>query len=991
MSDSDVDRTDEPEFVPTKSYGFYEWINRHPWSIAAVLAVLAVALAALYPVVADQSEPSFDPKGPIYDTRDHVNEVFASSSSIREVLFIVESPSGGDALGRDALLELKQNQDALLADPESQTHLATTFARDLGVTIEGVYSIANAVDAALPGGLDTASEADVKIALADLFADDAATSSLRFLLAPMGTTRDVATIDGTSVVVWESPAYFVRVTYDFDTFDQGQLLEAFGEKTSLEVERWLRTVQTTLRGDEVSVTAIGVAMDTGLVAEEQTTAAAPYLLAAVAFIVILVGALLRSYWAAMIVSAGLGVTMMLYGGINALLGLKMNSPLLIMIVPIALISFGVDFFIHASGRTREMQVMGFARDRAYPLGLTAVSSALLLAALSSAAAFLSNAVSGIQGIIEFGVAAAIGLLLSYMILGWIAPKLLLSTEERLGPRPADLSHLRTAAQKVGFVAASFIAAIAVTMTIVMPAIGWVLYIVFLALFAYLPYRLTRRRNRRAAESGRPLTDEVKGAGHGFSAAGTTVHFVARWRVFAIPLVVVVAVVALIGASKVERGFEVKDFFSSKTDFVASLDKLEQYWGSGGGTSDYVYIEGDLTDPGTLIAVESAQAEIASSDAAFVRDFNGEVEFSPNAVTVVRIATMSAPMRAAIAAEQGVEITDNDGDGIADSPEQIAAIYRYVTTNSVLDDAGVEIFPVNQTETILYVDEDVQGTRIATGIATFTDDQIILAGREVLEDAAAGLRVNLSDGTATVAVSGGAITSQDSMDTFLQSMLLSLPIAVLLTSLLVFITLFFIFRHFGRRMASILKRSGRYAVISMVPILLVVALVYGFMYLVGYRLNLITAMIAAISIGVGVDYATHFTVRFIEEFEHEPSRFPALRRTGEGTGGALAISAVTSMTGFLIMAAAPMPMFVTFGVLTAVMIGCSLVVTLLVLPSLLLLVTPSRKGDERDDMIEEVTRGGEFEYEPHDRDTAMRKPQAPATASAPGLESDDPQN
>ena len=95
-----------------------------------------------------------------------------------------------------------------------------------------------------------------------------------------------------------------------------------------------------------------------------------------------------------------------------------------------------------------------------------------------------------------------------------------------------------------------------------------------------------------------------------------------------------------------------------------------------------------------------------------------------------------------------------------------------------------------------------------------------------------------------------------------------------------------------------------------------------------------------------------------------------------------------MTGFLIMAAAPMPMFVTFGVLTAVMIGCSLVVTLLVLPSLLLLVTPSRKGDERDDMIEEVTRGGEFEYEPHDRDTAMRQPHAEATAPAPSTDPGD---
>ena len=63
-------------------------------------------------------------------------------------------------------------------------------------------------------------------------------------------------------------------------------------------------------------------------------------------------------------------------------------------------------------------------------------------------------------------------------------------------------------------------------------------------------------------------------------------------------------------------------------------------------------------------------------------------------------------------------------------------------------------------------------------------------------------------------------------------------------------------------------------------------------------------------------------------------------------------------------------------------------TLLVLPSLLLLVTPSRKGDERDDMIEEVTRGGEFEYEPHERDTAMRPAHAPANAPTSDSESDD---
>jgi hypothetical protein len=54
----------------------------------------------------------------------------------------------------------------------------------------------------------------------------------------------------------------------------------------------------------------------------------------------------------------------------------------------------------------------------------------------------------------------------------------------------------------------------------------------------------------------------------------------------------------------------------------------------------------------------------------------------------------------------------------------------------------------------------------------------------------------------------------------------------------------------------------------------------------------------------------------------------------------------------------------------VMIFFSLLVSLLVLPSLLLLITPSRKGEERQGLIDEVTHG-EFEYEPHARETAVR--------------------
>ena len=74
------------------------------------------------------------------------------------------------------------------------------------------------------------------------------------------------------------------------------------------------------------------------------------------------------------------------------------------------------------------------------------------------------------------------------------------------------------------------------------------------------------------------------------------------------------------------------------------------------------------------------------------------------------------------------------------------------------------------------------------------------------------------------------------------------------------------------------------------------------------------------------------------FRRDGSRLEAARRTGSGTGGALVLSALTSVLGFTVMAMAPTPIFATFGVLTAVMIVLALAVALLVLPSLLVVVS-----------------------------------------------------
>jgi uncharacterized membrane protein YdfJ with MMPL/SSD domain len=357
-------------------------------------------------------------------------------------------------------------------------------------------------------------------------------------------------------------------------------------------------------------------------------------------------------------------------------------------------------------------------------------------------------------------------------------------------------------------------------------------------------------------------------------------------------------------------------------------------------------------------VDLDAADGASNDPFLSRDLDGAVLTADNATTIVRAAVASGAAIAAVEATSGVVVTstDTNGDGLADTPEQIAAIFDHAFAEGIINDDGIVVFTADSVPELVYRDgAGGYATLLAVGIPTLTEDSIILDARSALDDAAADLETGSAAASFTVvSVSGGTITQQDSLDAFTRAMLIALPVALLLCAL---IAMFFI-------------KSVRYGLAAVSPILLVIGWIYGFMFLFDYKINVVTATIAAIAVGVGIDYSTHFTMRFREEFENEASRFPALRRAGEGTGGALAVSALSSIIGFAVMAFAPMPIFVTFGTLTAVMIFFSLLVSLLVLPSVLLLVTPRRQGDEREQLIDRTGMDPD-DYDPHDRATAQR--------------------
>jgi hypothetical protein len=565
------------------------------------MLLVAIGLGVAGPMIANTDEPNFDPDGEIFTALEDVNATLGSESTIRTATWLVESnDQGGNVLDQPTLSEWYISSEKLRTDAVRSEILVDRYDADTGVTTPGLISIADVVNSTLPGGIEAASENEVRSALTQVLAQNSPLAEFRYTLSESAEP----TVEG-----WISPAFTAQLAYDSAHF----------EDIAAE-ERWLREVQADLREGAVYTKSIGVAIDGDTTFGEAAAQSAPFIFLAVALIIVLVAFVHRSYWSAAVVGAGLASTALAYYGTAALLGLKMGSLLLSFIVPIAMISFGVDFYIHGVGRVREMQIeRKLGVNKAYPFGMSAVFTAMLLAVSSSVAAFMANAASGTESIIQFGIGSAISLIWAYLLLGQIGPRVTVGLEEFVGDDPVKAAS--RAAYALGTVLMAVVGGLAVALSAVMPTIGAAALLFFVLLLVALPALLSRRRNRRAAARGAELVHGHTGAAHGLKSVGETVHFLAKWRVVTIPVVLFISAIGFMQATSVRSGFEIEDFLSTETDFAQSIARVTSHFPSSGEGSSLIFVEGDLTDPGNLAAIDRAVDRIATSEADFGR--NGE--------------------------------------------------------------------------------------------------------------------------------------------------------------------------------------------------------------------------------------------------------------------------------------------------------------------------------------------------------------------------------
>lgn len=138
------------------------------------------------------------------------------------------------------------------------------------------------------------------------------------------------------------------------------------------------------------------------------------------------------------------------------------------------------------------------------------------------------------------------------------------------------------------------------------------------------------------------------------------------------------------------------------------------------------------------------------------------------------------------------------------------------------------------------------------------------------------------------------------------------------------------------MFLMLMRSFRLAMIGVLPNLLSAIFILGFMGAVNITLDMMTMTIAAIIIGIGVDNAIHYLHRFKVEISQGLSVPEAIKASHGSIGFALYFTCATVIVGFSVLGLSNFIPTIYFGLLTALAMAVSLIVNLVVLPSLLML-------------------------------------------------------
>lgn len=305
---------------------------------------------------------------------------------------------------------------------------------------------------------------------------------------------------------------------------------------------------------------------------------------------------------------------------------------------------------------------------------------------------------------------------------------------------------------------------------------------------------------------------------------------------------------------------------------------------GGSTELSIMIEGDIQDPAVLARIEALEAHLISLP---------QVGYTSSVAQVVRMMNQAVM---------------GGGEAHNRLPESREAVAQYFLLYGMGGDPS-------DFERI--VDFEYEHAVVTARINSLSTQDIAA----VVESTEAWIAAEL-DGVPVVVGGFGPVFS-DLVDAIVDGQVTSLGLSLLLVAVLVAIS----FRSVP---------AGLYACI---PLLVAMPVLFGLMGYLSIELNVVTAMLSSIMIGVGVDYTIHFLWRYREERAGGLEPAAAVHRTLITAGRGIVFNALSVIAGFAVLLISNFLPVKFFGFLVVVSIGACLLGALVILPAIVLTARP----------------------------------------------------
>jgi predicted RND superfamily exporter protein len=219
----------------------------------------------------------------------------------------------------------------------------------------------------------------------------------------------------------------------------------------------------------------------------------------------------------------------------------------------------------------------------------------------------------------------------------------------------------------------------------------------------------------------------------------------------------------------------------------------------------------------------------------------------------------------------------------------------------------------------YVSVDHNEARFFLRILDSLED---IRRKDLLEKIRADLSNNFGLSNDRVTVAGMLVLYNNMLQSLFKSQILTLGIVLLGIAI----------------MLLVLFRSITISIIGIIPNLLAVGIVLGIMGLMDIPLDVMTITIAAITMGIGIDDCIHYLYRFREEFANG-NYARTVRLCHRNVGKAIVNTSITIMFGFSILVLSNFIPTIYFGIFTGLAMFIALLSVLALLPKLILIWRP----------------------------------------------------